>query len=319
MRTEPLPPPIEPAAPETVAPPAEVIDEGPSPTPAAVTLPLDVAVVLSQDLPAYGDVARALQRQSERATVTLYSLEGKAATIASTMTRIQESTTENVVAVGLLAAEATRRLQDKKVVFCQVFNYHEHELIDPFRRGVSVLPAPAEWFRIWKEISPGLEQVGVIAGEGHEDLLREAQASAADQGMSLRTRVVSSDKEAEYEFLRLLPEVGGLWLLPDNRVLSRDVLGEILSYGRKHQIQVLVNTPQLLAMGGLLSVSARSNEIADAALTLLETARDARTLQGPDMAALHRFDLRINGPLARAFGLSVPATYRNDIDPSISR
>jgi hypothetical protein len=314
--TEPAPmPPVEaeatnPAA-EPTSPPHAVPEPAAFEPPAAPEdEPLSVSILLSDDVPEYREVAEELAGRLGPDRLHLYDLDGNAARVSSTLRAIEDSGDHGIVAVGLLAASAARRLDDKNILFCQVFNYQDHDLIGPRHKGISMIPPPSQLMKVWREIDPDLRTVGAITGTGHEQLIAEARKAARAEGLELRHRVVSSDREALYEFRRLLPEIEGLWLVPDNRILSRDVLSDIMSYCRKYRKQVLVNNPQLLAMGGLVSVSSRGSDVAAIAQHELERARSEGGFRGPDLLPLGDADVRVNGAVAAALGLSVPAAYQ---------
>ena len=101
-------------------------------------------------------------------------------------------------------------------------------------------------FRAWKKLDPGLRRVGVITGPGHEKLISEARKAAQHHGIELIHHTVLTDMEMLYDFKRLTPEIQGLWLLPDDRILSRRVLREIMSYSTRHRQEVVVFHPELL-------------------------------------------------------------------------
>lgn len=268
-----------------------------------------VAILVSNDNPAYTRVADELaSRLQQRAKV--YNLDGELDGSDKIPDLLQRSDQQQVVAIGLPAARAARRLADKQVIFCQVFNFQDYELITPWMKGVSMVPQLSSLFRVWKALDPSLERVGVITGRNHELTIDQARRAAQSQGIRIVHRVVGSDKEALYVFKRIAPEIQGLWLLPDNRVLSRQVIRTIMSYGVRQGKQVSVFHPQLLEVGGLISVKSRDSDIAMQVLARLNQAHGKGDIPGPDVTPLSKTQLLINAAMAKRLGLVIPHQYR---------
>ena len=268
-----------------------------------------VAILVSNDSPAYTRVADELaSRLQQRARI--YNLNGNLNGGDKILGQLQQSDRQQVVAIGLPAARAARRLADKQVIFCQVFNFQDYGLITPWMKGVSMVPQLSGLFRVWKALDPSLQQVGVITGDNHEHTIDQARQAAELHGITIVHRVAGSDKEALYMFKRLAPEIQGLWLLPDNRVLSRQVIRTILSYGVRQSKQVSVFHPQLLEVGGLISVKSRDSDIATQVLARLNQAHGKENIPGPDVTPLSKMQLLINAAMAERLGLVIPQQYR---------
>ena len=280
----------------------------PKPKPEPAPPPNRVAILLSDDIPAYTATANELRKRIAGGQHTTYSLHGQAANAEQVMSDINSSSANRLVAIGTLAARTARGATDLPMVFCQVFNHAEHDLVSAKSRGVSLVPPFSMQLEVWKAISPDLGRVGVITGPGHENLVARATLSAEEQKVELISRVVNSDKEALYVFKRMVPQIDGLWLLPDNRILSPRVIGEIMAYSEKHGKQVLAFSPSLLGMGALLSVTAQDGDVADQVMALLEDADDRRGMTGAAMTELTEMVIEINPQAAEELELIVPQT-----------
>ncbi|MFQ6024204.1 MAG: hypothetical protein ACE5NW_15920 [Acidiferrobacterales bacterium] len=268
-----------------------------------------VAVLVSNDVPAYTRVSDELAA-SLKGRAKIYRLNGDPATSGEVVGQIQRSDRGQVVAIGLLAAKAARKLSGKQVIFCQVFNYQDYDLITPWMKGVSMVPQLSGLFSVWKALDPGLQRVAVITGKDHEHIVNQARHAAQPYGIGLIHRVVSSDKETLYVFNRLAAEIQGLWLLPDNRVLSRRVIHTMMSYSVKQGKQVSVFHPQLFKVGGLISVKSRDTDVAAQVLARLQRAQGKQNVPGPDVAPLTKTQVQINSVMAKRLGLAIPQQYK---------
>lgn len=264
--------------------------------------PASIVVLLSDATPAYTSVGSEIERRRPGAVETL-NLATDAERTKALRARLAQPRPPTVIAVGLPAAQFARRLGAGRLVFCQVFNYEDAGLAGHGVRGVSATPPVREQFRYWKLLSPSLRRVGVVSGPGLPALLAEARAAASDQRLELVHAPARSDRELLAAFKRLAPEVDGFWLLPDNRVLSREAVGDLLTFAKRADKQVLVFTPQLLDLGALLSAEAEPGDIAEQVLAVAGAAR--RSGRAPAVVPLTRARIRVNPTVAAWFNLTL--------------
>lgn len=293
------PVPIEPA-PASGAPPASAPVASPV---APVERPPGRALVLVADsvdaFPLTGVVA-ALEARALEVEVGAVSLAGE---IRRPSQAPQPSSLPPgvVIAVGSAAARAALDVYDAPTLFCQVADVGFAPADQAY--GIATVPPPALQLKAWKAVSPQLKHIALVLGTSSEPLAAEAAAAAEGLGLVLHIRHASSDREAVYLFRRLAPDVDGLWLLPDNSVLSPRSIREMLDYADAHELQTLAFTPTLFEWGALLSATGTDSELVS---VLSELA--ARLVNGAGTLApitpLSELELRINADVAPRFGLS---------------
>lgn len=289
--------------------PSNTIPPGlPGPIPGMPSKP-KVAVLLSADIPAYQGIATRLKSEMG-GRVTVHNLRNTELGAHQAMLAIKSSKVQQVVAVGLHAARAARRLTGQQVVFCQVFNYQDHDLISSTMKGVSLVPSMQQQFVAWRSLDPDLRKVAVITGNNQDQIIAQARATATQYGIHISHHQVTSDKEALYTFKQIAHTVQGLWLLPDNRVLSRRVLRELLTFSIKNGKQVVVFNPQMLKLGALMSVSSSVEDIVRRVLERLAAGEAKPEIPGPEVMPLQSVKININAKVAQGLGLSVPASLR---------
>jgi ABC-type uncharacterized transport system substrate-binding protein len=237
-----------------------------------------VAIVLTNGQPAYADVAAELTRHFARYEIHDLSQDGRPP--VSVLRSINDSGSSAVIAIGSRAAQSAVAISDKPVVFSQVFNYAAQGLLVEQSRGVSALAPLDAQLAAWKGIDPALARVGVILGEGHEALIAEARSAAERHGIELSVQVTRSDQETLYFFRRMIRDIDGFWLLPDNRVLSPRALQEMLGEARRQQVPVNVPSESMLQLGAMVSMSAVA---ADIARTIADIVRQ---IQAGDLAGI---------------------------------
>lgn len=309
FQPDPVPEPVVEVAepePEPAVQPAEP-EPRPQPKPAPAppvptTFAPRVAVVITGRQPAYENVALELAEVLE--DYSLYDLSDRSLSVRQVFERIEAEDATAVVAVGLRAAQVARNLSKVPVVFCQVFNIGENNLVSDQRKGIAAIPPIELQLKAWLELDPGLKNVGAILGSGHDDLIDEATVAANSLEINLHHRVVGSDRETLYVFNRLVPDIDGYLLFPDNRVLSRNVLTEMLNYAARHQVQVAVFNESLLPLGATFSGSAVESDIASSVVIVLDTFARGHSGDLADVTPLTEIEIRTNEAMVRRLGLA---------------
>ncbi len=272
------------------------------------TLPKDIAIILSDNSPAFTGVLHEIQRQYKN-RIEIFSLGNSEAMHPQILKKIQSSASPVVVAIGLPAAHLARNLSGKKVIFCQVFNYENEGLISPSMKGVSAMVPVRDQFRTWKMLAPGLKKVGVITGKNLRGLVEEAYAAASENHLELIHVEVRSDKETLYAYKQLSSKVQGLWLVPDNRVLSRNVIRDMMSYSVKEGIQVVVFSRELLGLGGVMSIEGNYADMAGQVIARVRQAQESSGMPGADLLPLVKNNIRINSVMANRMGMTIPNEF----------
>lgn len=279
--------------------------------PAPVEPPKRLAILLSNESPAFLRVAKEVIRQHGK-PIESFRLNDNNASPEETLRRLQQSPATNVIAIGLPAARAARRLTGKQIVFCQVSSHEEGNLISASMKGVRSIPPVSEQFRVWRALNPSLRTVGVITGPQQTVLLAEAHQAAQKHGLTLIAVQVKADRETLYAFKQLSRRVQGLWLVPDNRVLSSAVLRDLMAYAVLEGKQVLAFSQELLSIGALLSMESNPADIAGRVL--------ARTREAPtaniEAMPLTQAETRVNTMMLKRFGLKLPNGFEGKLHGS---
>lgn len=275
----------------------------------------DILLLLSDEKASVTGVARAIQA-SYAGKIEVYNLYGTRAQESEIVQAIRESNKRNVIAVGLLAAQVARqRLSSKQVVFCQVLNVEEFDLVTPWMKGVSGIPSLSRQFTAWKLLDPGLRKVGMITGRNARYMIEEAEAAARLNGLELEHVAVPSDRAVMSAAQDLRErKVQGLWLAPDSSILSQHVILDLMSFSVKNNLQVLAFSPALLKEGALLSATSDFDEIARLVLDRVRKMAGAQTVPGEAVASLGTARIVVSGGAATRFGLAVPGKLREQAD-----
>jgi len=211
-----------------------------------------------------------------------------------------------VVAIGLPAARIARDELSAPIVFAQVFNYQELLVRGRAIRGVTAMPPLNLQLQDWKKIDPNLQRLGLIVSEPHADLIPLAERAAAGVAVTVKHEISDSDRATLYLFKRLAPQIDGLWLVPDDRILSPTVLRELLSYAVSHGVRVCVFSDAVLDWGALMSASPTPEDVARTLRRVLEAMMENGGNAVPQLTPLSELVVRVNMQVAGRFGLSFP-------------
>lgn len=275
----------------------------------------DIILLLSDDKPSVTGVAKAISAAYGEKIET-YHMGGSRRQENDIVQAVHNSNVRQVVAVGLLAAQLARqRLQSKQVVFCQVLNFEEFDLITSSMKGVSGIPSLSAQFAAWKLLDPGLRRIGVITGRQASYMVQEAETAARRNGLEIVHVEVSSDRAVPLAAQELDEKrIHGLWLAPDSSILSHRAILDLMSYSVKNNLQVLAFSPALLKEGALLSATPDFAEIARVVLDRLRKAGDSSTLAGDAITPLATVKIIVNASAASRFGLTIPVKLREQAD-----
>jgi ABC-type uncharacterized transport system substrate-binding protein len=259
---QPLPEPVDDEPVVVITEPSPVPAKPPAPVkpPAPPPLPT-VAIVLTNSQPAYADVARELTEHFDN--YAIYNLGEDSRPPVTILGLINDENPTAVIAIGLRAAQSSVAMSKQPVVFSQVFNYEHHKLLQENSRGVAALPPLDAQIASWKEVDPAISRIGVIVGEGHDALIAEAEVAAQRHGVELIVQVTRSDQETLYFFRRMIRDIDGFWLFPDNRILSSRVLQQMLDDANRQRVPVNVPSESLLSLGAMISMTSQASDIAN--------------------------------------------------------
>jgi len=295
--------------PEIVAPVPEIIIEAPQPVvekapepepPPRIVAPPplpEVAIVLASRQPAYEEVANELGSMLEN--ISIYDLSDRSQPPVAAFRVINDSNSGAVIAIGLQAAKMSIAMAQMPVIFSQVFNYREHGLITDNSRGVAALAPLDAHLSAWKKVDPTLARVGMIIGEGHEELVAEAEVAAARHGVELHIRETHSDQETLYQFKRMIREIDGFWLFPDNRILSPRILRDMLEQANRRHVPVAVSHEAMLSMGAAISVSTVASDIAATIISVLQRINAGEIDKVPPVTGLSEVRVVTNDALLK--------------------
>jgi ABC-type uncharacterized transport system substrate-binding protein len=262
--------------------------------------------ILYNDAAGFTEVANQLRKLLPMETYRLTVIDVEAPNSQTSLNALRSKTGLFVVAIGLPAARIARDRLTAPVIFTQVFNYQELVVGPRAMRGVAAMPPLDIQVQDWKKLDPKLRRVGLIVSAAHKDLIAQAERAGKLASLTVRHEISASDRETLYLFKRLAPQIDGLWLVPDDRILSPTVLREVLSYAVSHGVRVCAFSDALLPWGALMSASPTPEDTARTVRRVLDSMMQRGASSVPPLTQLSEVGVRINTQVAGRLGLPAP-------------
>ncbi|MDQ9171453.1 ABC transporter substrate binding protein [Oxalobacteraceae bacterium R-40] len=281
----------------------------------AGTAHADIILLLSDEKPSITGVGEAIHASYSK-KVEVFNLKGNRNRDNQVARAVLDSDIQHVIAVGLQAAQLARnKLSSKQVVFCQVLNFEEFDLVTPWMKGISALPSLTKQFAAWKQLDPSLRRIGVITGRNNKYLTSEAEAAAKKNGLELVHVEAASERAVMFAAQELYDKkIQGIWLAPDSSILSQRSVMDLMSFSAKHSLQVLSFSSALLSEGALISTAPDFGEIARLAIERVKKTQDAPSIPGDGIHPLTGAKVIISSTAASRFGLGIPTKLRGQAD-----
>lgn len=229
-----------------------------------------VTLIVSTDTPAYRGVADAFVRNWTAPVRTVW-LDHEP-DIDKLIHELEAKPPRAVIAIGEPAVAAISA-SNLPIIHAQSFQDNVST------RGVDSMPDPSAQLQAWQARDPDIHHIGIITGALFAGQMQALAVAGSALGLEMTTRLVSSDKEALFEFRRLVPDLDGFIFLPDDRVLSPGVIQEIIVHGRRNGIQFLAYNELLQALGAQYLVTQDAEDVAAGLVQLInDPARQTRAL-----------------------------------------
>lgn len=269
----------------------------------------EIVVLKSSDAGYYTQAVQGFRRAlSAQAHMVEYTLREGGTDAREVGQSIRAGHPDLVLAVGLNAALAAKlEIPDLPVVFCLVLNPELHGLPAGNMAGVSMKIPHQQQLESIKRIAPGARRIGLLIGAAHNvGAITTATQQAKSLGLHLITATVSNREKVPEALKRLLPQIDLLWLLPDQMVITEELLPFLLESTFDAKIPLFGFSSTLVRRGALgalvIDPLDAGQQAGRLATTLLHTPSNTVTrLVQPD-----RTHLALNLNTADYLGLRPP-------------
>src|SRR5262245_28764076 len=181
------------------------------------------AVILTDaSVSQYADTAAAVKAKLGEVTVVDISADDPVASARKASPKV-------IVAIGQKALTLVAgRVTDIPIVYATVLYPEKHGLTGSNITGVPLeVPAVTQLTR-FKQVAPSVKKMGVIYSKDSGSLVEDAAASAKSLGLTIVSKVVTSPSEVGDALDDLAGRIDALWLVPDAKVINKDVFAYLL-------------------------------------------------------------------------------------------
>ena len=270
-----------------------------------------VAVITSADVEAYKDALRGFKRVLRHQIVAEYDMEGNLDTGKQMLADIHSKIKPDLIlAIGPWASQITAaQATNIPVVYAMVLN--PSSLLPAGVKNVTgaSMNVPVEnTIRLFKQLGSQIRRVGVLFNRAKTGyLVKRAIQVGREQGLEIVDREIRSPKEAIQALDALQDEIHALWILPDEFVLTPEVVQYMILFSYRKKIPLIGLSERQAQMGALLSLSFGSSE--DIGRQAAELANSILEGQPPDrlpFTMARQVKLTVNLKAAEKLGIEIP-------------
>jgi putative ABC transport system substrate-binding protein len=214
----------------------------------------EIVVLKSSDVGYYTQAVQGFrQALPAQAHIVEYTLRDGGTDAREVGQSIRAGHPDLVLAVGLNAALAAKlEIPDLPVVFCLVLNPELHGLPADNMTGVLMKIPHQQQLESIKSVAPRARRIGLLVGATHSiEAITTATGQAKSLGLHLITATVSNRAQVPEALKRLLPQIDLLWLLPDQMVITEELLPFLLRSTLDAKIPLFGFSSTLVQRGAL--------------------------------------------------------------------
>ena len=278
----------------------------------------EVAVIKSQDMLPY-DRAIEGYRSLTQARVTEYNMKGDIGEGFKIVEQIKRFKPAAILAVGSKAAVLAKgNLSEIPIVYSVVIDPEKYGLQSGNVIGIALEIPVNSQLKKFKEVVPNLKRIGVVYDPNKTSrLIRAAQEEARHLGLELVAVEVSTAKDLPGTIRTLLPQVQGLWMVPDSTVITMDSFQFILLATLERNIPFMVFSDNFVKAGALMALSPDYLAIGKQSSLLVDKVIKNGISDRGKVISPEKERLIINLKTAKILGLEIPGEILRTADEVI--
>lgn len=276
---------------------------------AQASVPVSIAIVLSDDSVPYQETAnsiRAIVEQgavSGRVSVGLYSPAGKKADFS-------RERPDLIVAVGVRAAQEMAALNLTAPILTTLIPRQAFEKIsrqrDSRQFSAVFLDQPlTRQMELIRLALPDRSRIGVVLGPESQEVLKAMQSSAREAKFGLAVEKISAAEELLPALQRVLSDSEVLLALPDPLVFNKGTVQSLLLTTYRYQDPVIGFSQAYVKAGALAAVYTTPEQAGRQAGEMLLHALVGKVWLLPPPEYPKYFSVSVNYQVARSLGISV--------------
>ena len=279
----------------------------------------NIAVVLSSDASAYQEALEGFREVVRHRIVGVQTLRESPATWGNELKKLRSVIEPDLVfVIGTPALQAVAgEITNLPVVHAMVFNPFS-AFSGPGKNviGISMNPSAAQVVSLLRELDPKFRRVGIMADPSRTGPpFSQARSVFQKEGLQLVSKDIRAASDIGGALKSLENEMDVLWLWPDEKFLTDEILQRIFLFSFARRIPVLGLSERHTDMGALLSLSHGSakdmgRQAGEAINSLLEGSRATVVSH----LTPRQLKLTVNFKTARKLDIKIPDSVVNRAD-----
>lgn len=205
----------------------------------------DVLILQSSHNVGYSEVISGFQIASHAQTTIVVLSDYTDTDVVSLVKDEQPSL---ILAVGDNAFAATRKIRNTPILAIMALSFDTLRISKSNLIGISMFAPPERYIGVFQRLK--VRRVGVVYNAAKSGwYLRQARKAAAQFGIELVVREVSSPRETLDQLSSMNGKVDALWMLPDSIAIIRETTEAFFHFGQKNNVPVIAFANSYLGMG----------------------------------------------------------------------
>jgi len=217
---------------------------------------VDALIVLSKEFALYDKAVEGFEGvfKGSRKILTMAGPE----CYEDVLAEIRGTNPRVVLAVGLRAAKWIRHeAPETPTVFCMAMHPEDNDLKSDYMTGVQLEPSPKDQLSAFARILPDASKIGMLYDPKRTGRqVEQIKQAAADLGIRLTARPVTSREEVPAAFLELAEDSQAFWLHRDATVLTREFFNHSLMLQLSRRMPLIAYSKQFVHKGAFFSFAA---------------------------------------------------------------
>lgn len=222
---------------------------------------------------------------------------------ADVVRAVREARPRVVLAVGRDALSRVKEIREIPVVYLMVASPESAGALGRNVTGVTMTVAPERYLAFIRDSLNG-RRVGVLYDpERTGAMARQARVAAERLGITLVEGVARSPRDVPRILNELSGKVDALWLLPDATVLTLEGQEAIFLFSQNNRVPVVAFAEKYLGVGALAALAIDPDDLGRQAGRMTRRILDGVSVENVPAEPPARFNLKLNGSVARHLGL----------------
>lgn len=258
----------------------------------------DVLILQSRRDPAYDEVLKGFGFEKKTSLRMLVLADYADVDVVRI---VREDRPRLILALGDTALKAARKIRNTPVVAVMALGIDSSSAVQRNLSGISMFAAPGRYIDMFSQMKAG--RVGVLHNPARSGwYLRKARQAAAQAGIELVVREVSSPRDTVKQLATLSGKIDALWMLPDTVAVTRETTEAYFRFGQENSVPVVSFAGSYIGLGAAAAMDINRLELGRQADRLTAAILDGEN--AGETVFPQKTSIRVNPIVLKRLGLT---------------